>query len=135
MSTNQASSKIVFAIYPNANGFGYVFLESARKLLDFGVFRVNPISNQIVLKRIREMFSYMQPSLVIVQDPEGKSSRTGKRVRNLIGNIISLAGESNLEVSKFTRDQIRDVFEQFGVKTKHEISQILIKEFKELELK
>lgn len=135
MNIDQSSPNIVFAIYPNANGFGYVFLESARKLLDFGVFRVNPISNQKVLKRVKDMFAYMRPSLVIIQDPEGKSSRTGKRVRNLISNIVSLASESKLDVSQFTRDQIRDVFEQFGVRTKHEISQILIKEFKELELK
>ena len=26
----------MFAVYPNANGFGFVYMENARKLLDYG---------------------------------------------------------------------------------------------------
>lgn len=127
--------QIVFAVYPNANGFGFVCMENARKIIDFGSVRFNPISNWSVLKRIRQSISYLKPSIVIVQDPVGKSSRTGSRVRLLVKKIVLLSREFDLRVEQFSRDQIREVFEEFGAKTKYEISQVLIKEFAELETK
>ncbi|HZV69814.1 MAG TPA: hypothetical protein VFG10_09725 [Saprospiraceae bacterium] len=130
---SKEKNKIVFAVYPNANGFGFVYMENARKLIDFGAIRVRPLSNRKVLERINQTINYLRPSIVIVQDPEGKSSRSGNRVENLIKKIVILAKESNLSVVQFSRDQIRYVFEQFGAFTKYEISQVLIKEFTELE--
>jgi len=135
MSHEVKKNNIIFAVYPNANGFGFVYMENARKLIDFGAVRINPISNMRVLERIKQSIYYLRPSIVIVQDPEGKSSRTGNRVEKLIKKIVALAGKSNLKVVQYSRDQIRGVFEQFGAVTKYDISQILITEFKELESK
>lgn len=128
-------SKVVFAVYPNANGYGFVYMDSPRKLLDYGAVRINPISNRRVMERIKRSVDYFRPSIVIVQDPDGKSSRTGRRVRQLIEKIIAYAAELNLPVVQYSRDQIKEVFEQFGAVTKYEIAQVLLKEFKELTLK
>lgn len=133
MTTSIVKNKIVFAIYPNANGFGFVYMENARKLIDFGAVRINPISNHKVLERIKKSFDYFRPTLVISLDPDGNSSRTGNRIKKLIQKIVVYAEEEKLPVVQYSRDQIRDVFEQFGVVTKYEISQCLLTEFKELE--
>lgn len=133
MTTSNVKMNVVFAIYPNSNGFGFVYMENVRKLIDFGAVRINPISNRKVLERIKKSFDYFRPTLVIVLDPESNSSRTGNRVRKLIQKITSYAEEEKLPVVQYSRDQIRDVFEQFGVVTKYEISQWLLTEFKELE--
>lgn len=133
MSTQNEKYKIVFAIYPNANGFGFVYMDGPRKLLDYGVVRMNPISNSKTLEKIKESLGYFQPSLLILLDPEGKSSRTGFRIRNLISRITDFAKQENLAVVHISRDQIRDVFENFGARTKYEISQWFLAEFKELE--
>jgi hypothetical protein len=69
----------------------------------------------------------------ILLDPDAKSSRTGYRIRNLISQITDLSKQENLQVDNISRDQIREVFENFGVSTKFEISQWLLTEFKELE--
>lgn len=135
MPTTNSKNNIVFSVYPNANGFGFVYMENARKLLDFGVVRINPISNRKVLKRIKRAIDYFRSSIVIVLNPEGKTSRTGNRVRKLITKIVAFAKEEELPIVQYSRDQIRDVFELFGTTTKYEISQILLKEFKELETK
>lgn len=127
--------KVVYAIYPNANGFGFVYMENARKLLDYGAVRINPISNRKVLEKIKQSLDYFRPSIVILLDPEGKSSRTGSRVKELIKKIVALAAELNLPVVQYSRDQIKDVFEQFGANTKYGISQVLLKEFTELQNK
>lgn len=126
---------IVYALYPNANGFGFVYLENPRKLLDYGAVRINPISNRRILEQIKKSFDYLRPSLVVIQDPEGKFSRVGRRVRRLIDKIIDLATEEKLKVAQYSRDQVREVFEQFGAVTKYEISKVLLTEFKELELR
>lgn len=133
MATIKSKNNIVFAVYPNANGFGYVYLENERKLIDFGSVRINPISNRKVIERIKKSFDYFRPTIVILLDPDGNSSRTGRRIKLLIKKIVTYAEEVKLPVIQYSRDQIRDVFEQFGVVTKYEISQMLLTEFKELE--
>lgn len=135
MSKEIEKNRIVFAVYPNANGFGFVYMENARKLIDFGAVRINPISNRGIMDRIKQSVNYLRPAIVIIQDPDGNSSRTGKRVRQLIQKIIFYAKAENLNVVQYSRDKIRDVFDQFGASTKYEISQVLITEFKELENK
>ncbi|MGB4820575.1 MAG: hypothetical protein WBP33_15805 [Saprospiraceae bacterium] len=127
--------KIICAIYPNANGFGFVYMENARKLIDFGAVRINPIINRKVLERIKKCFNYFRPTLVIVPDPEGKSSRVGRRTRKLINKIVAYAETEKIPVVQYPRDQIRDVFEGFGKTTKYEIAQFLLSEFTELEPK
>ncbi|MEZ4927903.1 MAG: hypothetical protein R3A50_16590 [Saprospiraceae bacterium] len=128
-------SKMVYALYPNANGFGFVYMESALKLLDYGVVRISPISNRKVLGKIKQALDYFRPSVVILLDPEGKSSRTGNRVKALIKKIVIHAVEINLPLFQYSRDQIRNVFIQFGATTKYDISQVLLREFTELETK
>lgn len=135
MTQSTQRRNIVYALYPNANGFGFVYLDSPRNLLDYGAVRINPISNRKVLERIKRSFEYLRPSIVIIQDPEGTASRVGRRVRRLIDKIIVLATEENLKVVQYSRDQVRDVFEQFGAVTKYEIAKVLLTEFKELELR
>lgn len=135
MKTSTEKMKIICAIYPNANGFGYVYMESARKLIDFGIVQINPISNRKVLERIKKCFDYFRPTLVIALDPDGKSSRVGRRTRKLINKNIKYAESEKLPVDQFTRDQIRDVFESFGKTTKYKIAKFLLTEFTELEPK
>jgi hypothetical protein len=135
MKNSSIKRRIVFSIYPDANGYGFVFMENARKLIDFGVIRINPINNAIVLKKIVKAIDYFKPSIVIILDPNGKSSRTGLRVINLIKKIAQYANNVNLSVSTISRDQIRDTFQIFEAVTKFDISQTLIKAFPELERK
>jgi 1-acyl-sn-glycerol-3-phosphate acyltransferase len=133
MTTNKKTNNKIFALYPNTNGFGFVYMENARKLLDFGAVRVNPLSKRKVLERIKGSLDYLRPSIVIVLDPEGKYSRAGSRVKRLVRKIVAYAEEENLTVVQYSRDQIRDVFEQFGARTKYDIAKVLLTEFKELE--
>ena len=130
--TKSNTPPVVFAVYPNANGFGFVYMENALKLIDYGSVRITPICNTKIIDRIHRSFEYFRPSIVLVQNPEGKTSRAGKRVRDLVEKIVAYATANNLPVVQYSRDQIRDVFEQFGATTKYQISQILLGGFKEL---
>jgi hypothetical protein len=135
MKEARRKNNIVFAVYPNAKGFGFVYMGSPRKLIDYGAIKIYPVSNWKVMERVKQSIDYYRPSIVVVQNPEGKSSRTGSRVKQLVKRVVKYAVEQKLSVVRYSRDQIRDVFEQFGAVTKYEISQLLITEFKELEPK
>lgn len=127
--------KMLCAIYPTAYGYGYVYMENPRTLIDYGSVRVSPINNRRMLKRIKKTFSFIKPEVVILLNPEGLSSRTGYRIRKLVDRIKELCTEEKMNVYFISRDQIRDVFEQFGAKTKYEISKVLVSEFTELDSK
>ncbi|MFN8279014.1 MAG: hypothetical protein U0V49_01900 [Saprospiraceae bacterium] len=133
MNIQNEKTKIVYAIYPNAQGFGFVYMNGPRQLLDFGIVRINPICNFRLLDRIKKSLDYFKPSIVILLDPEAKASRTGNRIIKLISKITDFANQENLQVANISRDQIREVFENFGVITKFEISQWLLTEFTQLE--
>ena len=132
MPEREYKQSFVFAVYPNANGYGFVYMKNARTLLDYGSVRINPVNNSATLNRIKKALDFLKPSIVVVQNPNSKSSRTGPRVRRLIRKIIQYSKSENLPLEKYSRDQIRSVFEQFGATTKYEISQLLITEFTEL---
>lgn len=123
---------IILAIYPNANGFGFAYLENARKQVGFGSVRYNPVDNKSIMVRIKKMIEEFPPTQLVLLNPEGKFSRTGFRTKQLIKEIISFAESEKLPVSQYTRDQIRDVFSPKHV-TKYQIAEHLLTEFKELE--
>ncbi len=116
------SNNIVLALYPNARGFGYAFLESAILARDCGIVTISPISNSKCLKRIKEFIEYYEPTLVIVQDCKGKYSRKSQRVKDLIETIVGYCHAKSLPVKRYTREQIRFVFAQFNCKSKFEIA-------------
>jgi hypothetical protein len=136
MLTSQIKTKVVFAIYPNSNGFGFVTMENEKKLIGYGTVRIKPIiCNRKALEQAKKLIDYYRPTIVIMPDSEAKSSRTGKRTRKLILKIMAYADSEKLLVELISRDRIRDVFDIHGAVTKYEIAQFLLAEFKELEPK
>ncbi|MBK9715964.1 MAG: hypothetical protein IPO85_00245 [Saprospiraceae bacterium] len=93
MKTSKYKVKIICAIYPNANGFGFVYLDNEGQLVYYGSVRINPISNWKVLERIKKSLDYFQPRIVILLDPESKSSRTGYRTKKLIKVYLPMLGQ------------------------------------------
>jgi hypothetical protein len=124
---------IILSIYPNTRGFGYVCLESPKNLIDYGIVTIRPICNRRIMKRIKKIVSYFRPVLVLVQDCDKKYSRQGNRIKNLIDNIVAFAKENNIPVVQYSREQIRDVFEQFEAKSKYQIANKIIEWIPELE--
>ena len=120
------NNNVIFALYANGRGFGFACMEGGQKLIDCGVVTVLPVCNRKIMKKLKKLFAYVKPTLVFVQDGNGKYSRTGTRTKRLIKRIISFAKEQNLPTQQYSRDQIRVVFEQFGAKTKYEIAQKII---------
>ncbi|MGE0637672.1 MAG: hypothetical protein AB7P01_14600 [Bacteroidia bacterium] len=114
--------KIILALYPNNNGFGYAFFENAQTPIDCGMAKVRPISNSGCLKRIKSFIAYVKPTMIILQRLEGSKSWKTKRVKTLIQEIATYAQSQRLKVKEYSRDNILAVFSQFRAQTKYEIA-------------
>lgn len=120
--------KVTLALYPNTLGLGYACVHLPDKLLDFGILNVKPTSNDKVIGHVRRFTDYFKPDIVIVRDntPVGKR---GKRIEALSDEIERHARDVGLPVYRYSREQVKDVFEIFGVSTKHEMTIRLSEQF------
>lgn len=123
---------VTLALFPNSKGFGFACIEGQKRLLDFGVATVHPLRNSRIIRQVESRLDYYQPTLVVLRDDQSQYSRKSLRIKSLIERIIELAKKIGLPVHQYTREQVRDVFEIWGVRTKHEIAQKLSDWFPEL---
>ena len=120
---------VVLSFFPNAIGFGYVCLETPQKLLKSGIIKVRPICNGPILKQVKELVELFNPTIVIVRDFDSNPPHRNKRVQQAISGITTYAKEQHIPIYRYSRQQIRDVFEQFGATSKYEISKKIIEWF------
>ena len=125
---------IILALYPNARGLGYACLEMPKKKLrDSGVLTIRPICNGKILKRITAFIDFFKPEIVVIKDYGSDSTRQEQRGVRLVESITKHAKGMQMPVYRYTRQQVRDIFEQFGAKSKNEIAQQIIAWLPELE--
>jgi Holliday junction resolvasome RuvABC endonuclease subunit len=122
---------VLLALYPNSIGIGYACLQVPERLFDFGVTSVKPRSNSKLIKRAERFMDYYKPKIILIKEKE--TSNRSHRVNKLIEAIITLSGEKGLPVYRYTRQQIKDVFEIFGAHTKFEMMQKICKMLPDLE--
>ncbi len=67
-------SELTLVLHFNYRGFGFALFEDPKTPLDCGLVTIRPISNRDCLNRIQKIIEYYRPSLVILQDLEGKHS-------------------------------------------------------------
>jgi Holliday junction resolvasome RuvABC endonuclease subunit len=129
MTTKEQQKKkksAILSIYPNFRGFGYAIMEEALKVLDAQVIStIRPVSNQGTLARIRNLIDYYEPSIVVLEDYNGISSRKSMRIKKVIDTIIKYAGKKELNIEMYSRANIRIVFSSFNAHTKHEIATVI----------
>lgn len=127
------SRNITIALYPNAKGFGYAVIEHPVLFLDYGIATIRPISNHTILKRVIQMIEFYKPTNIIVPDYKGKYSSKSYRVKKLINTLVDYATDQEVMCYCYSREQIREVFNQFGAVSKYEIAMKIIDWFSELE--
>lgn len=126
------NEETLIAVYPNTTGFGYVILNEKGEILDYGITVVRPIKNDKCMEKIREVVSYFQPSILILEDYE--NSIKSDRVKELIKEISNCV-TTDIKSYKYTRVQVKDTFELFGARNKYEISQKISEIYPELKTK
>lgn len=127
--------QLVLSLYPNAIGFGYAVMTNALNVLVSQVVNIRPVSNKQSLKRIKEIISYYEPQIVIIEDYRGIGSRKSKRIQKVLDSIFLYAQKKHLKVHKYSRNDIRYVFSNFNAHTKYEIACVIAGNVKNMERK
>lgn len=115
----------VLALYPNHRGYGYALFEGPRELVAWGLKTLRSHKNARSLDNIRAQIDLYEPDVLVIEDYEGEGSRREQRVRELLDSIEGLTHEHSFEVCKYSRSEIRKVFEFFGATTKQEIASFI----------
>lgn len=123
---SKQNKQIVLALYPTRYGMGYAVFDSPEDLVDYGISYVQPMSNKKMMEKVKEYFSFFNPTIVLCRNVNDLKKRAGKRTKKLIDLICSEAKSQGLEVHSYTRADIQNVFSQFGATTKYQISKKLI---------
>jgi hypothetical protein len=130
MSKNK--DKFVLAIYPNALGFGFTFMENAITIKDYQIVTARPKSNASLMKRIIDYIEYYEPDVVVLEDYNGKQSRKSKRIKELIETVKKFTDSKGIKTTMYAREHIKFVFNGFKAKTKFEISRAITENIPEL---
>jgi hypothetical protein len=127
MIHKRSSADLVFAVFPSARGFGYAVFEGPMSLVDWGVKGVRSIQkNAESLKKIRELFAFYRPDVVVLENCQGRGSRRAKRIQ-------THATEERIATASFSRAEVRACFSSTGSTTKRRIAESIAREFPELE--
>lgn len=138
MSASPLNTKRVLAIDPSPKGFGFVVLEGAENLIDWGVKSAGKggkEKNAASLRRVADLIERSQPDVVVVEDPRAKGCRRRPRVRELLDCVLELARERRVKARRFSIAAVRSAFLGERAGTKHDIATIIASRFPALGLR
>jgi hypothetical protein len=126
--------RVVMAIFLHSRGFSVAILEDALTVISaYNVVLHNyPINNKDIIEKVKEKINFYLPEVVILEDADGFGSRKGKRVKRAISSIEKYAGINKVSVSKYSRNDIRFVFNAFNAHSKYEIAKVITDNVKQL---
>ncbi len=127
------TNQTVLALYPNAMGVCYAVFDSPKDLADYGIGYVRPVSNKKSILKVEQYLDFYNPDVVLLRGISIERIKHSKRTNNLIDRICKIAKEKRLEVHRYDRSQIKDVFSGFGAISKYQISKKITQWFPELE--
>ena len=120
-----SSNDITLAIYPNHRGMGYVICRNPKDIIDYGVAYLKILAPNYYVKRLFKFISIYKPKLIILKDYGEGLYQVNSRVKKVITTIEFEAFKEGLEVKRYSRSQMIQVFSQFGETNKFGISHTL----------
>jgi Holliday junction resolvasome RuvABC endonuclease subunit len=122
----------VLAIDPSTRGFGFAILEGPNQLIDWGVKETKTNKRHRSLTLVDHLIERYQPSVVVVEDYEGKGSRRCRRIQRLIAEISKLVAKNKIKIKRFSRAKVKQAFSEAGASTKYQIAMAIANRFPEL---
>lgn len=122
---------VVLSLYPNAYGIGYACLNWPQEIIDSGLASTRPLCNGKLFERFIKFIQFYKPEVVVLRDADS-FAQSAKRSHRLIGKMVEHAEQMKLPVFRYSRQQVRDVFDNFNVHTKYEIAMFLSQGYPEL---
>lgn len=125
-------SKLTLILYPNTNGIGFVICESEKEIIDFGLKPINRRTQKEYVNNAKWLIEYATPDIIILLDYKGAKDKISKRQEAVINEITEHAKGHGIAIRHYSRRQIKEVFSDFSVTTKHDIAMTLIRWYPQL---
>lgn len=125
MNEIQTDNALILAVFPSVRGFGFALFHGAWIPLDWGFRHVQGDKNENSVEKVGRLIDDYAPDTLLLEDHSGEGSRRSARVASLIDKIAALAACKGVAVTRYSRDQIRECFAEFGAVTKYEIAQAI----------
>ena len=125
MNENQIENALILAVFPSVRGFGFALFHGAWVPIDWGFRHVQGDKNENALEKVQKLIDDHVPDTLLLEDHAGEGSRRSARVVTLIDDIADLAHQKGITITRYSRDQIRECFAEFGATTKYEIAQTI----------
>jgi hypothetical protein len=113
---------LVLAIHPTSRGFGWVLFETALKPVDWGLATVRVKRSAESLRRFERLLDRYKPQVVVFEEFGEHPARRADRIQALCHRMIALAGSRGLYTPVYSRDTVRETFEQSGAQTRRDIA-------------
>jgi hypothetical protein len=81
------------------------------------------------LRKVRDLLAFYRPDVLVLENHQGRGSRRAKRIQALINLIAAHAAEQRMTTAAYSRADVRA---SFGLTTKREIAEAIVREFPEL---
>lgn len=130
--SHSENNQRVMAIAPCTAGFGFVVLESPKRLIAYGVKGVHGDKNSSCLKKVAGLIEYYQPDIVALENPTDKACRRCQRIQELLREIVKLASTRKIKARRFSRSEMKKVCSPLGTATKYQIALTLAEQLSEL---
>lgn len=131
MNANPSGIRVL-AIDPTTRGFGFVVVEGADRLVDWGLRDIREDKEQRTVEKLDGLLSLYAPSLLVVEDVDDPSSRRSPRVRNMVRLLGGMAVQRGVEIRPVAPAKVRACFARSGATTKYQITGALCDRFPEL---
>jgi hypothetical protein len=99
----------ILAIDPTSRGFAFAVLEAPAFLVDWGE-RIIPAKSGGLLRKVDELLSRYEPTLLVVEDLAVPGARRRKRASKEISSIELLALKRGLAAERMSRLGVIDAF-------------------------
>ena len=131
---NDAPSTVqrVVGVDPASRGVGFAILEGPSELIDWGVKGCPENTNAQCLAMLDALVAQYAPDILVLEDPDAKDCRRGKRVRELLRTIIQAADRLGLGVKRVSHAELGAAFPEDGPMTKVRIAETVTTRFPEL---
>jgi hypothetical protein len=125
MNEHQNDNELFLAVFPSVRGFGFALFHGAWIPIDWGFRHVEGDKNETSRAKVAKLIDENAPDTLLLEDHAGEGSRRSDRVAALIDDIAELGSQKGISVARYSRDQIRECFAEFGATTKYEIAEAI----------
>jgi len=132
MTRSRTAEARVLAIDPTHRGFGYVVFEGPEVLVDWGVRNIRGQKNAGSVEAVARLIEHYTPDLLVLEDGSAKGCWRRRRVRDLFGELATLAARRGVRVRRVSRTKVGKTFAGLGASNKDQIARLIVARFPEL---